>query len=470
MSGLSIKAKELEINPDDPFEDDALGRKEIATVLTNLVKDEENPLVVGLHGSWGTGKTYLLRRWQQELKNNDFQAIYFSAWEDDFCDDPLVSIIGQLTKEIDNADYGQYKEHIQGCAIPLLASFAKVQINRFIDTEDLKESTDKLFEQYTNARDQQDKLHKQLTNLALAVREKTKHPLIFIIDELDRCRPTFAISLLERIKHLFNVPNIVFVLGIDRKQLEISIESVYGSEMDTENYLRRFIDMNFRLPEPDHKQFTLNLLLRYDLEYSFNYMKIDLGNKEQILGYDFFKNFYASLANHLQLTLREIEDSTRIFIFMARSMKGNSFVPPDFLALLLLVRVKDKKLYYNYLYGDSTEHELLELVDQSTLNSKQGSVVLATLGIRLSIINLDTQGAKDLIRIGFDSLRKGHSLGLRLISSESISRKIDSLEEHLLESILTTFHRELHNNCISPRDTKEQLCSLFEFSVDSGSK
>lgn len=66
---------------------------------------------------------------------------------------------------------------------------------------------------------------------------------MFFIDELDRCRPTFAIELLERIKHLFDIQNIVFVLSIDKEQLEASTAAAYGSAINAPEYLRRFIDL-----------------------------------------------------------------------------------------------------------------------------------------------------------------------------------------------------------------------------------
>ena len=75
--------------------------------------------------------------------------------------------------------------------------------------------------------------------------EDSSKPLLFFIDELDRCRPTFAIEMLERIKHLFDVKNMVFVLSIDKKQLEAITAAVYGERIDASEYLRRFIDLVF---------------------------------------------------------------------------------------------------------------------------------------------------------------------------------------------------------------------------------
>ena len=95
--GISLKLTEPEILVDDIWADDALDRLKVAESLTNLVRDQANSFVISLNGHWGTGKTFFLKRWQQQLKQDGFQAIYFNAWEDDFCDDPLVAIIGQFS-------------------------------------------------------------------------------------------------------------------------------------------------------------------------------------------------------------------------------------------------------------------------------------------------------------------------------------------------------------------------------------
>ena len=73
----SLKVVELDPDPDEPWRDDVLNRKEIADRLTSIVRGQEAPLVISLDGRWGTGKTFLLKRWAQDLRNNDFEAIYF---------------------------------------------------------------------------------------------------------------------------------------------------------------------------------------------------------------------------------------------------------------------------------------------------------------------------------------------------------------------------------------------------------
>ena len=81
-------------------------------------------------------------------------------------------------------------------------------------------------------------------------------PVVVIIDELDRCRPSYAVELLEAAKHLFSVDGILFVLGVNRSQLAHSVTALYGGGFDANGYLRRFVDLEFRLPEPGRAQFV----------------------------------------------------------------------------------------------------------------------------------------------------------------------------------------------------------------------
>ena len=117
---LLLKIPEQEVDQCDPWSDDELGRKEVAAKLTNLVKVQRDPFVIGIDGYWGTGKTFFLKRWQAELGGN-FRAIYFNAWEDDIHDDPLLAIIGQLSEHFYRED--KFKDKVQSlfqAAIPLV--------------------------------------------------------------------------------------------------------------------------------------------------------------------------------------------------------------------------------------------------------------------------------------------------------------------------------------------------------------
>ena len=120
---------------------------------------------------------------------------------------------------------------------------------------------------------------------------------------MDRCRPTFAIEMLERIKHLFDVANIVFVLSVDKKQLEASTAAVYGERINAAEYLRRFIDLEYGIPLVQTKQFTKKLLTRFELDPAFSQRT---GHSVQ---YDHqnFVDVFTELADVFDLSLRARE-------------------------------------------------------------------------------------------------------------------------------------------------------------------
>ena len=117
---LKLKLPEPDVSSEQPWQDDVLKRKEIASRLTNIICNQSLPFVISIHGEWGTGKTFMLKRWQRDLENQDFKAIYFNAWEDDFCDDPLLSILGQLADHFKEDGLKQLARSAVEVALPLI--------------------------------------------------------------------------------------------------------------------------------------------------------------------------------------------------------------------------------------------------------------------------------------------------------------------------------------------------------------
>lgn len=82
----------------ETWADDRLSRAEMADRLTRYVCSRKKPFVISLNGAWGAGKTLFLGRWREDLQKKEIQSIYFNAWEDDLCNEPLVVIIWQLAE------------------------------------------------------------------------------------------------------------------------------------------------------------------------------------------------------------------------------------------------------------------------------------------------------------------------------------------------------------------------------------
>ena len=278
--------------------------------------------MISLNGAWGTGKTFFLQRWAKSLKQHGIDPICFSAWEDDHLNDPLVAIFGQLWEQIKGSVLKEAGKDLKDSLGKFLLSTGKNIIRTgTADIVDLEENSfvsiaKNILEDYKGATAAVKDLKARLEELAAKVAKSQREsqaadddnigtdgfPLIIIIDELDRCRPTFAIELLERIKHLFAVPGIVFVLGLDRQQLGHSIRAVYGSGMDVDGYLRRFMDIEFSLPAIERETFIEHALSQH--------IKVSTGDTQKWNAVA--ASFLAPLTVAFELSLRDVEYCSKL--------------------------------------------------------------------------------------------------------------------------------------------------------------
>ena len=356
---VPLKIPETDVSLDNPWHDDALSRSEVSNSLTNLVKGQESPFVISLHGGWGTGKTFLLRRWQVELDKEDFKSIYFNAWEDDFCDDPLAAIIGQLSEYFAEDNFKERISKIRENAGPLLARipFGLLQKHTGVDLSGFLDvwGTNAL-QNYESQRTVRDGLRSQLTELADQVKNQSNdQPLVFIIDELDRCRPTYAIELLERVKHIFNIPNMVFVFGINRDDLCASIKSVYG-EIDVDVYLRRFFDVEFQLLECEPAAFCNHLINRYNLESFFSAHRLST---------DQFRSFFSILCRCFGFSLRDMEHCIHSIAFLSRNVRPQDYLLAHLVSLLVTLRLNNNDMYHRFCNGDLHAGDVMDYIDEA---------------------------------------------------------------------------------------------------------
>lgn len=268
----------IDIGKDGFAGKDLLGRKEFGQRLTDLVDRIEQPLVIALDGEWGSGKSHFLKLWagahKKELTgpngqgNGQAEVIYFDAFEHDFLDDPLVSLISRLADEAAPKTWGVAAiKTLKKSAFPLVKMVSRVglavatygateMVKPVVDVAIAKvsETTDAAIDQFwkneTNRIKAMQGFRDALT--ALTIKEDgTTQKIVFIIDELDRCRPDYALNLLEIIKHFFAVPNVHFVLGVNLHALEHSVRARYGQGIDAAKYLQKFVMLTMTLPKQD---------------------------------------------------------------------------------------------------------------------------------------------------------------------------------------------------------------------------
>lgn len=371
---MEFKARKIIINASSPFDNDKLNRKPQIENLSLLLKNISTPIVLSVNAPWGQGKTAFMEMLHANLKNEEFKSIYFSAWETDFASDPLLAFLGEMDKEFnllvkdDDVKSEAWKNakkagsHLLKKGIPAII---KVGTAGLLDAEKMIEDEASKFmegiskdyiEEYTKNKNAISKFKYGVSKVLNNKDEPITKVFIFI-DELDRCRPTYAIELLERIKHLLDIEGLVFVLAMDKKQLAHSVKGVYGAEFESISYLRRFIDIEYSLPESDLDLFIEKLYENFDFNSFFekrnNYADFRYERNN-------LKGTFKLLASKKELSLREVEQLLSKVNLVIHSTPINVFLNPELLAFLLLVKEFAVDVYKNYLKPTSTPEVIIE--------------------------------------------------------------------------------------------------------------
>ncbi len=373
---MEFKVRPIEVPGDDPFKNDKLKRKSEVENLSHLVKNMDPPTVLSINSPWGTGKTTFIKMWKSYLEKNNVVSLYFNAWETDFAEDPLVAFLGEMNSSLGDFLKKQGKKneawektikigaHIAKKGIPALV---KVLTSGLVDAEKIMEDeaaklTEGLSKDAISAyEDTKNSISEFKTNLCKVVedacKENKKESLVIFVDELDRCKPTYAIALLERIKHLFDIEGIIFVLSLDKEQLSHSVKSVYGSDFEATGYLRRFIDIEYSLKTPDIKSYIDFLFNTFDFESFFEerkkYTELQYERKSLLMTFNL-------LANAYKLTLREVEQLLSRVNLVIKSTEINQHIYPDLLSFLIITREKNRAMYERYLIYENGPEEMIK--------------------------------------------------------------------------------------------------------------
>jgi hypothetical protein len=355
---MKIRHQEIDIPIDgtDPFVNCKLERKKYSEVLTTIVEGYAEGFVLAIDNKWGTGKTTFVKMWQQHLINEGFQTLYFNAWENDFQKEVIIALLSELS-ELRNKSEATFKNVVEkgarflkkvapavakGVASKAIGNEAVTDIITAV-TEFTTEELESEIKDFTKSKDSMQEFRRSLETFAEAV--NSNKPIVFIIDELDRCRPSYAVEVLEQIKHLFSVPGIVFVLSIDKIQLGNAVRGFYGSdEIDAPEYLRRFIDLEYVLPSPDRKLFV---------DYLYNYFGYDefLKSTERTSFSTFrydeenFKSLALLFFEAGNFRLRGMEKLMAKSRIVLRSFSYRQYVFPDLLILLIFLNERQIDIY-----------------------------------------------------------------------------------------------------------------------------
>jgi hypothetical protein len=350
--------------------------------------------------------------WQQKLINLEFETIYFNAWENDFENNPFTAILSELNQKIGSKSQDKFKSilvkasKIITSAVPSIAEHLAnkhLGIRHIEDlTSDIAESGIEIFqteiEDYISRKksieDFRLELEKYLTE------DLTKQPLVFFIDELDRCRPNYAVEILENIKHLFSVKGIVFILSIDKEQLGHAVKGVYGSaEINSDEYLRRFIDLEYSLPDPNTEQFCKFLFEQSEIKLFFDKRNRNHFGDEK----ETFLNLANLFLNQPEISLRQVEKIFNHSNVTINSFRYESYIFPNLFLYLISLKAVQPVTYNSILKKEFSYQEILDSFYQSirkiSNEKSENSLILLQSQLLYFYKNyrLPYSGLKDLI-------------------------------------------------------------------------
>lgn len=381
---LKLSANTREYVGETAFSDDRLDRQPLAEKLTGYLERLNDGAVLAIDAPWGEGKTWFGRNWNKYLQDKDYKTIYIDAFEQDYIEDPFMLITSEILSIVDESD--ELKENLKSGVIEvakaLLPTAGKAVVNfggRFLLgssdlTGDIKESIEsgttniaeltsefikENLESYSK-----DKLamHEFKIKLAEYAQAQDK-PIVIFIDELDRCKPNFAVNLVERVKHFFDVPNIVFVLLLNRDQLEKAVKGVYGSDTDASTYLGKFVNFFFVLPKPTQDGLNYEQRLKSFINGTMKKYKFTRDND----AHEGFLNHLEIWSKCFNMSLRDIEKAVALYSF-AGIFGGVSWI----LTYLIALKIKEPKLFKSLVSGDKNAHTDAKLMVEKFIDSDDG--------------------------------------------------------------------------------------------------
>ena len=348
---LKLHPPAPEILPDKPYLHDLFGRNQFGDALTSLLRNVEEGVVLCVDAKWGDGKTTFARMWMADLKRQGIRSIYFDAYEHDYADDPFVVFSAELIKltaegfpqqaTIQNLKHEFKTAAIRMggkmlCTTPRMAGINEHgsragQTGVEADASTVSGHVARALEERIAGINSHDEFRHKLSALGSAVRQEQNFPLLIIVDELDRCRPDFALSLIERIKHLFSTSNVSFVLLANTTQLESCVKLVYGADVDARNYLHKFFTLCTKLPG-SYLDRGGNDRAKY-CRYLIKHFGVD-AHGEKMIG------ILVPLFDHHKFTLREMEQCFSMLSVYYSQLPNEPLSIDPVIALLVLLRVR----------------------------------------------------------------------------------------------------------------------------------
>ena len=320
-----------------------------------------------INAPWGMGKTLFADAIKEYLSENyeEINTLYVNSWKMDFYDEPMKAIIAEMSEDniITVESTEKAKKFLKNCG---KIFFGKILKNFLLKRFNLNDKDIEEMKSFFNGLDTSEledyKNYKKLLEEFKDTLSKEERPKIIIIDELDRCRPDYAIQLLEIIKHIFDVKNIIFLFLINRKQLESIISTIYMNSNLSIKYFEKFYDIELNLPEANYKELNEP---EFQVVNSFKEYKVDKNNysenRDLVIQKIFLDMIFVVNDSFSKISIRSIKKLLKKFNILKDSLIEKE--KEQHILILLLIEYflkKELNLKYDTIITKYNKHRLIE--------------------------------------------------------------------------------------------------------------
>ena len=374
----SITKEPTDANLDEVAENDVLERNIFIAKFINRLASIEGNYSIAVDGRWGSGKTFFIKQTERVIQqifrnklNSDVKenpilcqtfanlfnveritshpmmTLYYDAWKHDNQQDALLSLVYEIAKkapsinpqlQIEPSQMDKFRNGIITVAEGLINHFSGIDLEKF------KNVANEIFQE-TKKQDDLELLLKDFFNNLL---QNKNNRLVIFIDELDRCKPVYAVQLLERLKHYMTSDNIIFVFAVNIHQLQHTIKHYYGEDFEASSYLDRFFDLHVTLPVPDtiKRRETFHIGEYGSVFDQWCQILVDEFNfelREQI-------HFKESIEQSIHVSNDKLMSNTHSYFDEVNVLK---FLFSFFAPLAIALKIKNINDYYSFIDGEN---------------------------------------------------------------------------------------------------------------------
>ena len=316
------------------------------------IKKEES-YTISLNAEFGNGKTTFLKMFENFIKTEKqkYDVLFVNAWETDFYSEPVISILSEF------ADWMEKNEIDSKKVIEIIGNISNqiIQSKTGINFRNIKDSLEIGRELFNNFKQRKGAIKQIRESIKKYTKDKK---LLIIVDELDRARPDYAVRFLEGIKHFFDIKNVVFLVGVNRKQMEATVRCLYGKDLKFDGYYRKFFKQEIELPDPYEKaqRFVDDLIQKTKMKNDFN------SNEDCKL------SVYYS-CKMFELTLREIEYFMDKFEFVLDGISDGPHINilVNCYSFFICLYLKENALFNKTLDNNFKLNDLLQIFKTSKI-------------------------------------------------------------------------------------------------------